>query len=575
MTAITSTGTLIYIAVGAPPTFDYTGYTSLSYDAIGEVTNIPQFGPSVQVVEHNPLSTGITQKFKGFINYGSVSIEAAYDPSDVGQIASSVAVTGAEKNTIHSFKLEYQDGSVKYWAGKVFSYTQNPSSANSMVSTSILIEINTVILSVSSRGAATDNRVAVIGTSLVNQCEYGANEVAARSQQGWLTWLMAYEERVDCPIWYDSTVLIGWEPSAVPGATRYFQGLNMGVSGQTAQQIYDRRFDIAQMNADIYILDMGTNDIGTSTPAQIHALRLAMVEFLETLNPRYIVVLPILSRGAAQWVGGGSQWNDANEVNLLTQNEIGIREKVRIYNWNDRWSDQDSIYNYPRAGASVDDIHFDGRGARWVGEHMANWIKPLLTDVLPEAPREDLLPNDLTGVGGTVNAPVTGVTSTDFEISRTSGDCTVVASKDGSDNPVITITPLGTSGTSVIQFRTDVATTLHAKADLWAQAGLSLDVQTPECVVNLNMYLREYTGGTGGVEVGNGRLRAATNYTEDSFTTKIRSSYINFATLSDGFRWRVDIEVDNTSTTPVIITLSDAWVSEMNDPIEKYGEIVQ
>ena len=30
-----------------------------------------------------------------------------------------------------------------------------------------------------------------------------------------------------------------------------------------------------------------------------------------------------------------------------------------------------------------------------------------------------------------------------------------------------------------------------------------------------------------------------------------------------------------TSTTPVVITLSDAWVSEMNDPIEKYGDIVQ
>lgn len=146
MTAITSTGTIVSISAAPPVAFDQTSFELLTFTDFGELTNIPQFGPAVQVVEHNPLATGVTEKFKGFINYGSTTLEAAYDPSDAGQAIASTGVTGATKNTEHSFKLEYQDGTIQYFTGKPFSYTQNPSSANSMVTTSVQIEINSPIL---------------------------------------------------------------------------------------------------------------------------------------------------------------------------------------------------------------------------------------------------------------------------------------------------------------------------------------------------------------------------------------------------------------------------------------------
>lgn len=147
MTAITSTGTIVSISAGPPVAFDQASFELLTYSVIGELTNVPAFGPNVQVVEHNPLGTGITEKFKGFINYGSSSLEAAYDPADPGQVIAEDGVVGSAINTEHSFKLEYQDGSVKYWTGKLFSYTQAPSSANSMVTTTMQMEINTPILS--------------------------------------------------------------------------------------------------------------------------------------------------------------------------------------------------------------------------------------------------------------------------------------------------------------------------------------------------------------------------------------------------------------------------------------------
>jgi hypothetical protein len=146
--ALTSTGTLLSVVADTPATFNEAGFEALTFVDVGEVTNIPEFGPNVQVVTHEPLATGVTEKYKGFINYGSVGIEAAYDDADAGQVVMSDAVTGATKNDEHSFKIEMQDGSVRYFTGKVFSYTENPGAANSMVACSMQLEINSPILKV-------------------------------------------------------------------------------------------------------------------------------------------------------------------------------------------------------------------------------------------------------------------------------------------------------------------------------------------------------------------------------------------------------------------------------------------
>jgi len=148
MAAMTSTGIVIAVSASEPATFTEAGFDALTFTDIGEVTSIPEFGPNVQVVTHEPLATGVTEKHKGFINYGSVAIAAALDSSDAGQVIMSDAVTGSTKNDEHSFRLTYQDGSERFWTGKAFSYTQNPQGANSVVTSTMQIEINSPILAV-------------------------------------------------------------------------------------------------------------------------------------------------------------------------------------------------------------------------------------------------------------------------------------------------------------------------------------------------------------------------------------------------------------------------------------------
>lgn len=148
MAVSTSTGILLALSVGRPATVDAAGFAAKTYTNLGELTSVPAFGPTTAVVEHNPLATGITEKYKGFINNGSMSMEAAFDDEDAGQILVSEGVTGANKFSDYSFKLTYPSGAVRYWYAGVFSYTENPGAANSMVGTTINVEINSVIVKV-------------------------------------------------------------------------------------------------------------------------------------------------------------------------------------------------------------------------------------------------------------------------------------------------------------------------------------------------------------------------------------------------------------------------------------------
>ena len=147
---MTSTGITIAAVLGAPATFDAAGFEALTFENIGQVTNVPTFGPTIQVVESNPLATGITEKFVGFVNYGSVALEADYDDEDTGQALATSAVdtNDASFGENFSFELTYSTGAKRYWVGKFFSATENPGSANSMVSTSMNVEINTPVLKV-------------------------------------------------------------------------------------------------------------------------------------------------------------------------------------------------------------------------------------------------------------------------------------------------------------------------------------------------------------------------------------------------------------------------------------------
>ena len=148
MSKMTSTGTKLAVVAGLPATLDAVGYAALTYVDVGEVVDLPEYGPNIQVVESNPLATGITEKYAGFVNYGSLAIGLELDVADAGQIILEAALPDAGTEKPHSLRITYNDGTIEYFHGGVFSYTRAPGSANSMVGSTANVEINSKIVRV-------------------------------------------------------------------------------------------------------------------------------------------------------------------------------------------------------------------------------------------------------------------------------------------------------------------------------------------------------------------------------------------------------------------------------------------
>lgn len=148
MAAQTSTGVLFAIVAASPATLDAAGFGALTYENVGEVTDIAEIGSDTAVVTHQPLATGVVEKFKGFINFGSSSVSFAKDAADAGQAVLQSGADGANKNAQHSVRVTLQDGTFLYFTVKVFSFKITPGSADAIVGSTSSIELESLIVEV-------------------------------------------------------------------------------------------------------------------------------------------------------------------------------------------------------------------------------------------------------------------------------------------------------------------------------------------------------------------------------------------------------------------------------------------
>jgi len=141
-----SLGTTIGVTVGEPSSYDATGFGALSYDEIGEVTSISEYGGSGQVNTNIPLKTGIVDKRIGSYDYGTATLSITRDAGDAGQDALKEGFDGANKGKVHSFKVDLADGTTQYFTGVISSYTTNVGDANSFTQVSCSIELTNAVV---------------------------------------------------------------------------------------------------------------------------------------------------------------------------------------------------------------------------------------------------------------------------------------------------------------------------------------------------------------------------------------------------------------------------------------------
>ena len=143
--AFTSAGTTIGIVSGDPASYDATGFEALTFDTIGEVTDLGEFGREYSLVTHNPLGDRQTVKRKGSYNDGSISMTVARTPDDAGQ---TILQTALDSDENFSFNVTLQDGTELYFQAQVLSYTTNVGTVDQITTASVTIEITDEIIEV-------------------------------------------------------------------------------------------------------------------------------------------------------------------------------------------------------------------------------------------------------------------------------------------------------------------------------------------------------------------------------------------------------------------------------------------
>lgn len=136
----TSAGTTLQVAASAPATFDAAGYAALAYSAVGEITDMGEFGRVYNLISHNPLATRSTQKRKGSFNEGALNLQLGLDTDDAGQVILKTAVDDDEPV---SCKVTTQNGDVYYFQALVMSFVVGVGQVDQITSATCNMELTT------------------------------------------------------------------------------------------------------------------------------------------------------------------------------------------------------------------------------------------------------------------------------------------------------------------------------------------------------------------------------------------------------------------------------------------------
>lgn len=136
----TTLGVAYAVAEAEPATRDSAGFAALTWIEVSETTELGESGPTFEVVEAKTLESGITRKRKGTGNYGSLPINMLLDSGDAGQLSMESGAGGANRDQVYSHRITYQDGSIDYQTGQIFSFVKTVASADEFVTAQALVE---------------------------------------------------------------------------------------------------------------------------------------------------------------------------------------------------------------------------------------------------------------------------------------------------------------------------------------------------------------------------------------------------------------------------------------------------
>lgn len=134
---------------------EFQGFT---YTAVGEVSEIGEFGDERTIVPFISLSDGRTRKARGSADAGDIQLTYAYDPADTGQDALATAFAVASQSLDqYPFRVRFNDatglgspmnvGSTFYFGAKITQLRTQSISNDNIITRVATLAINTAIFS--------------------------------------------------------------------------------------------------------------------------------------------------------------------------------------------------------------------------------------------------------------------------------------------------------------------------------------------------------------------------------------------------------------------------------------------
>lgn len=409
----------------------------------------------------------------------------------------------------------------------------------------------------------------LVGDSMTLQnSELGSPKNIYHSTRGFFAWMQ---------------VRLGFPFECVVGnsGSSTLVGDNRGVSGDTTTGILARLdSDVLARNPDIVFVWAGTNDIALGATYATITSNLASI-YQKILDRGAIVaVLPIAPRNAS-----GSDWSTSAQRRMHLAVNHWIEQKAR--------TTQGMIYidPYPyvvdpasangdsRSGFSVDGVHCSPTGGYYMGEAAVKVFSGLIRPMSHVAvsqydaydatnfPNGNMLTNGLlTGTGGTIGTGASGTAATSWQVMRNSGtNATATASKvsrsdglPGDVQQVVFGVTGGGSGTGVLYVMPTPSTVSTGVAsDIWVEGSCEIEVSASSGGGSplYGLYLEVYDLTSGG-----SRVRCLQPYAGVKLPNVAWKGILKTPPLqligTDGIRYRIVAEVDETITDTVTVKLS-------------------
>lgn len=368
---------------------------------------------------------------------------------------------------------------------------------------------------------------AAFGDSLEQHSLYqsttGGSEELSNWSRGYLNWNRTLDPRGIWTNWYDATV-----------AQRNAEGTQQGISGNNTSQMLARTADITNIpGVKVVAVGGGTNDISTDTTSGNAAARYALAT--SNLSAIYaafkaagykVIIMSIPPRptgGANSWASGSAARQLWFDICAWMQTQADADpSNIKIVRRDLICSNADADRTPKTGYIQADNVHITPIGGYHIAADSGGLNEKLATVMtsytsFPSAVMAgDLCTNPtLTGTGGTVTAPCTGVAPTGMRLRRITGTAiTAVGSKEtinGEEYYKIVVTRDGSTATveSIsVDLGANISSGLPATGD-WLQPAMkakwnasaalqqvSIQArQQPSSPANMNNYSLRFDSG--------------------------------------------------------------------------------